>query len=66
MVHGAEHLVVSAIELVSAEGVPTATIGHVRFCDHDDAVCLARIAYRQRIEDRENRFAAWKKLLGAV
>jgi hypothetical protein len=35
MVHGAEHLVVSAVEFVPVKGFRTATIGRIRFCNHD-------------------------------
>src|ERR1035437_8669950 len=67
MVHGAEHLVVSAIEFVPVEGFRTATIGRIRFYNHDcGAVFLARIASRPRLENRENRFASLKKPLGAL
>src|ERR1700730_12279401 len=67
MVHGAEHLVVGAIEVVPVEGFRTATIGRIRVCNHDcGAVFPARIAHRRRIGDRENRFASLKKRLGAV
>lgn len=66
MIQGAKHLVIRAIEFIAMEGLHTATIGQVRFCDHFDATRLARIAFRQRIEDREKRFASSIKLLAAV
>ena len=67
LVHRAKHLVVSAIEFVPVECFRTATIGRICFCNHDcGTVFLARIAYRRRIGDRENRFASLKKRLGAI
>src|ERR1019366_5179361 len=47
MLHGAEHLVVSAIEFVLAEGSCTAAIGRIRVYNHDcRAGFPARIAHQ--------------------
>src|ERR1035438_428681 len=35
MVHGAEHLVVGAVDFVPMRGFRAATIGRIRFCNHD-------------------------------
>src|ERR1700683_1464242 len=67
MVRCTEHLVVSAIEFVLVNSLRTAAIGRIYFCNHDcRAVFLARIAYRRRIGDRENRFASLKKRFGTT
>jgi hypothetical protein len=34
MIDGAEHLVVSAIQLVPAKGFPGTVIGRIRLCNH--------------------------------
>src|ERR1700746_3258558 len=36
MVYGAEHLVISAVQLIPVKGFGTAAIGCIRFCNHSD------------------------------
>jgi len=65
MVHGAVHLIVSAIEFVAVEGFRTATIGRIHLYNHNCGFGRP-LEYRTKrgIDDQEKRSASLKKQRG--